>query len=374
LKFGQWIGLILLVLSLYQLWQVRQLVLILFMAIVLANGLELLVKRFQQLGLRRSYAVLLALGSLLLGMAIFTWAIIPPAIAQFRELGQLVPRGIEQLLVWVDRVTQSLDSRLLANLPSPRELIAQFQPIIEKALGGGFTIFYGSLGSLLSLLLLLALTVMLLADPLPYRQGFIRLFPAFYRPRINEVLYANEIALQRWLSGIALNMAIVGVVTWVGLLIFQIPLALSQGVLTGLLSFIPNFGLVLSAIPPIAIALLQAPWKGWLIVILFVGIQQLESHFLTPRLMRQQMSFLPGFTLLIQILLAIFFGFIGLCLAVPLSLIGQIWLREVVIRDILDPWRSQIPASLSVDPGLEDVPNVGLVSDKDEAAIEEELK
>jgi predicted PurR-regulated permease PerM len=289
--------------------------------------------------------------------AVFGWSIFPPAIVQFRELGRLVPQGIEQFLLWIDEISQRLDSRLMDNLPSPRQAIAQFQPVIAQLLGGGFNIFYGSLGSLLSLLLLLALTMMLLADPLPYRQGFIRLFPAFYRSRIDSVLHASEIALQRWLSGIAINMAIVGIATWLGLLIFQVPLALSQGVLAGLLSFIPNFGLALSAIPPIAIAWVQAPWKVWLVVILFAVILQLESQVLTPRLMRQQLSFLPGLTLLIQILLAVFFGFIGLCLAVPLSLIGQIWLREVVIRDILDSWRSpkgveEIIASNPSDPQI----------------------
>nr|MDJ0682310.1 AI-2E family transporter [Xenococcaceae cyanobacterium MO_167.B52] len=61
---------------------------------------------------------------------------------------------------------------------------------------------------------------------------------------------------------------------------------------------------------------------------------------LTPLIMARQVSLLPAFTLLAQVFFTTFFGFLGLFLALPLAVVGQIWFEEVVIRDILDNWGS----------------------------------
>jgi predicted PurR-regulated permease PerM len=98
-----------------------------------------------------------------------------------------------------------------------------------------------------------------------------------------------------------------------------------------------------------AIALIEAPWKSLAVLILYIAIQQVESNLLTPIVMAQQVSLLPAVTLLAQLFFATFFGFLGLFLALPLTVVGQVWLKEVLIKDILDRWDdsppSQFPAS-----------------------------
>lgn len=114
----------------------------------------------------------------------------------------------------------------------------------------------------------------------------------------------------------------------IGLWILGIPLAFANGLLTGLLAFIPNLGPFISVIPSAAIALLKAPWKAIAVVVLYVVIQQIESNILTPLVMKKQASLLPATTLLSQVVFAAFFGFLGLLLALPLTLIIQQWLDE----------------------------------------------
>ena len=123
-----------------------------------------------------------------------------------------------------------------------------------------------------------------------------------------------------------------------GLFVLGIPLPLAQAALAGILTFIPNVGPVLSVIPPMAIALLDAPWKSLAVLGLYVGIQQLETNVLTPIVMAQQVSLLPAVTLLSQVFFATFFGLLGLVLALPLTVVAQIWLKEVLIKDNLDNW------------------------------------
>ena len=339
MNFGTWIGLVVFFISLYILWQIKQLLLLLFTAIVLATSLNILVKSFQKRGIKRATAVFLSMLTLIVVAASFIWIVVPPFIDQFQALGQLVPKGIEKLDIWLDLLSERLDPRIINFLPDTEDLNKQLQPLIQQFLGGGLTIFYGSLGVLVGILLLLAISLMLLADPDSYRRGFTRLFPSFYRHRVDEILDLCRIGLEGWLVGILFNMVVIAVLSFICLLILGIPLALSQAMLAGVMTFIPNVGPTLSVLSPMAIALIEAPWKSVAILILYIIIQQIESNILTPIVMAQQVSLLPAVTLLSQLFFATFFGFLGLLLSLPLTVVGQIWFKEVIIKDVLDNWK-----------------------------------
>ena len=338
MNFGSWIGFVTFFLSLFLLWQIRQLLLLIFTAVVIATSLNILVNKFCRLGLRRGYGVALAIVLLAAVGLLFFQLVVPPFVSQFQELAALVPLAIERLNDWVDVLSSNLDPETITYLPDTEEITEQIQPLIEQFLGGGISFFYSSFGTLLSSLFLLALSLMLLADPTSYRLAFIRLFPAFYRRRVDDILLLCDRCLRGWLVGIIFNMLIITVLSFIGLLILRIPLALAQAVLAGALTFIPNIGPTLSVLPPMAIALLTAPWKSVAVLIFYVIVQQLESNILTPLIMSQRVSLLPAITLLSQIFFATFFGFLGLLIALPLTVVGQVWVKEVLIKDILDRW------------------------------------
>ncbi|MGC1396315.1 MAG: AI-2E family transporter, partial [Coleofasciculaceae cyanobacterium] len=337
-NLGKWIGIFALILSLYILWQLRQAILLIFTAIVIANALNILVQRFHRSGMKRGFAVLLSIFLMLCILVGFFFLIVPPFADQFQELSQLLPTGINQLSAWVDVLKERISPRLLEYLPSVDQLVQQLQPIVNRMLGGGFSLVSNSLGLVVNILLVLILTLMLLADPAPYRKSFVRLFPSFYRRRVDTILGQCEVALRGWLVGILFNMFVIASLSFLGLLALGIPLALAQAALAGILTFIPNIGPALSVVPPIAIALIDEPWKAIAVLILYVLIQQIETNLLTPYVMAQQVSLLPAVTLMSQVFFATFFGFLGLLLALPLTVIGQVWLKEVVVKDILDQW------------------------------------
>lgn len=357
MSFGKWIGFIALVISLYVLWEIRQIVLLLFTAVILADALNILVNKLQNLAhklakkygwydwkLKRGYAILLTIGLSIVVFLIFFWLIIPPFATQFRQLAVQVPQGIERLNIWIDgwiiQLEQRLSFDLSQSLPDLNQLTVQLPPLFNKLVGQGWTFFSNSLVVILNILLLLILTLMLLADPQPYRQGFIRLVPSFYRRRMDEILKLCDRALQGWLIGILFNMLVISVLSFLGLLALRIPLALAQAMLAGILTFIPNIGPALSVVPPIAISLLEEPWKAWAVLVIYFLIQQIETNLLTPFVMAQQVSLLPAITLLSQVFFASLFGFFGLFLALPLTVVGQVLLKEVLIKDILDKWET----------------------------------
>ena len=341
MKFGQWLGLIVLAISLFVAWQIRQLLLMAFAAILLATSLNQLARMLRhRLHLKKGFAILGALVIFLLAITTFSWLIVPPLVTQFREIAiDKLPRLFALSADWRNQLGRYLPAELITAIPDITALQEQAQPIGKFLLGGSFAVFSSSLTVILNLLLLLVLTIMLLVQPESYRKVFVSLFPQFYRRRISHILDECEVSLGKWVIGAAISMLAVALMSTVGLRALNIPYPLAQGVLAGLLNFIPNLGPTLSVVLPMGLALLDDPWKPLLVLVLYFFIQQVESSLLTPYIMAQQVSLLPALTLLAQVFFASSFGFLGLLLALPLSVVFKIWFNAVVIEDVLNHWR-----------------------------------
>jgi predicted PurR-regulated permease PerM len=114
-----------------------------------------------------------------------------------------------------------------------------------------------------------------------------------------------------------------------------VPFAGALGIITGLFSFVPNFGPLVSLIPIIAVAIVNTPDKIGLIIVVFYVLQFILGNLITPLLLGQEINLPPAIILLSQIIAGIFFGFLGLLLAVPLAAILVLLIREIYIKDIL---------------------------------------
>lgn len=350
MKFGQWLGLIAVLISLYILWEIRQVLLLVFLAIVLATTLNRIVRRLKRSGTKRGLAAAIAIGLFLTLFVFCIGLIVPPLVNQFQQLIQLVPQGFERFRAWLIVIQTQIPGSVLQYLPRVDQFIQQTQLFTSWVFNNFFLLFSNAFSTLLSLLLVFVLTIMFLVNPTPYRRGLMLLFPAFYRKRVNEILSLCEVSLVGWIRGILINMTVIGMVSGIGLWLLGVPLPLANAALAGLLEAIPNIGPTLSAIPPMAIALLEAPWKAGAVLLFYLVIQQLEQFLLVPYVMATQVALLPAVTLLSQVIFAIFFGFLGLLLAIPLMIVGQIWIREVLVEDILNPWQHPVQAPRSLEP------------------------
>ncbi len=338
---GQWLGLFALGLSLYILWQIRQMLLLIFAAIVLATALNKLARKIQsKLKFSRTQGVFAAIVIFFVILGGFFILVVPPFISQFQELTTTkFPEIFQSANRWSNQIRAVIPAALIPYLPDLNDLNRQIQPIIQSMAGRSIAIFSSSLGVILNLLFVVILTIMFLAQPTAYRRTFISLFPSFYRRRIDSILAECEVSLGKWFAGALLSMVVVAILSLIGLLSLGIPLALAQAILAGLFNFIPNVGPTLSIIIPMSIALLDEPWKAVAIFIIYFLIQQFESNFLTPYIMAQQVSLLPAMTLIAQVFFTTLFGFLGLLLALPMTVVGKIWINAILIEDVLDRWQ-----------------------------------
>jgi predicted PurR-regulated permease PerM len=130
-------------------------------------------------------------------------------------------------------------------------------------------------------------------------------------------------------------MLFIGVLTWIGLSIIGVPLALTLGLIAGLLSFIPNFGPILSAVPAILLAFIDSPITAVYTAGLYILVQLIESNIATPLIERRTVELPPGLTIIFQLGLAVMVGGLGLVLATPLLAVIMVIVQMIYIQDIL---------------------------------------
>lgn len=340
MRIGQWVSVIAIVVSLYIVWEIRQVLLLVFAAVVFATILNRVVRSLQQIRIKRGIAI--AMTIFLLFIILFgLFAVIFPALAeQLQQLFDAIPRAITQMQRAYDWVEERIPGQFLQDSGAIENFARTLQSWAMGLVGNFFFLARNSVSAVLSFLLFVATTILLLVNPMPYRRVFTLAFPAFYRKRVDAILDECEVSLVGWIRGTLLAMLAIGTFSYIGLLILGVPLPLVNALLAGLLEFIPNIGPTLSVIPPTLLSFLDAPWKAIAVIILYLIIQQFESLVLVPLLMQREVSLLPLFTILAVVVFSIFFGFLGLFLAVPLLIVLQIWLKEVLVNDVLNKWQS----------------------------------
>jgi predicted PurR-regulated permease PerM len=337
--FSSFAGAIALIIAIYILWQIRFILLLTFASVALATAINYLVRYLMKLGVKkRGTSIVLSLTLLLLLLIGFTLLIIPPFIDQVQDSLYLLPQAVDQITIWLTWLQGRVPEQLVGEIQKLENVTRNLPNFMTQLFSNFYAVFSGSLGAAINILLVIVVTLMLLVSPHPYVRLFLAFFPSFYRRRAAQIIKKCERALGGWTQGILFNMLVISLLSWLGLSVLGVQLPLANALLAGLLTFIPNLGAVLSCIPPIILAVIDAPWKAVAVLILYFLIQQAESNVLTPLVMKQQVSLLPAVTLLAQATFAIFFGFIGLFLALPLTVVSQVWIEEILIKDILSNW------------------------------------
>ena len=132
-------------------------------------------------------------------------------------------------------------------------------------------------------------------------------------------------------------MVAVGVITWIGLLLLGVPLALGLAFVAFLLEFVPVVGPIVAAIPAILVGLAESPTLGLWVALLYIGIQQIEGFVLLPLLQRWAVHLPPAMSLIGIIAFGVLFGWIGVLLATPLMVATTVWVRDIYLESILEP-------------------------------------
>lgn len=340
------IGLILLAIMLLLLvYFTIDVLLLIFSAVLIAIFLRgLAIPVASRLRIGEGWAVILVSMLLVLVLAGGISMLAPSVAEQVQILRIKLPESAREVTQYIDQF--GWGQAITRSLPTPDEIKEKIDAgQIISGVGGVFSSTVGAVGNFFVVVLL---AIYIAAEPKLYSNGFVRLFPVPSRRRVKDVLDNAGETLGWWLIGKIASMVFIGLLTWVGLSIMGVPLALTLGLIAGLLSFIPNFGPIMSAVPAVLLAFIYSPITAAYVIALFIGVQLIESNLVTPFIERKTVELPPALTIIFQLVFAITLGSLGLILATPLLAMLMIFIQMIYLEDILgdrEPAAADLPTS-----------------------------
>jgi len=298
------------------------------LSIILSAPVNYLARR----GLPRTWGVLAVIAALVAMLWLFGLALVPAVETQSRQFAEAFPTLLEEALALANRLqsffglgTQiGLDPESLSGVT--REFLTG--STVSTAAGVGLTA-----ATVVSLgVVVFISTIYLVIRPEPWVNGFVSLFPAGWRQRTREVLQALYQTEQRWFLGQLSAMTFIAVFWALSLSLIGVPFALLLGIFSGLISFVPYLGALISVVLPVLLALVSDPFSAVWVILAFIVIQQIEGNLLQPIVMSRAVDLHPALVVFALLVMGTLFGLIGIFLAVPLVAALQVLVRELWVQ------------------------------------------
>jgi predicted PurR-regulated permease PerM len=321
------------------LYQVRTVVMLVYVSALLAIGLAPIVRAVERqkilpVGTRRFprwLAILTLYLTLLITLVGLGFAVVPPLVKQGQALWTRLPdlfaRG-QQFLVERGLIDHEL-TMSEALQKAPTGVLGAGGDAVTTVVGAVF----GLAGGVFGVVTILILTFYMLVESDTIFRRFVRLFPVEQRLRVATVSSDISVKVSAWLGGQLLLGAIIGTTATIGLWLLGVPYFFVLGLLAGIGELIPMVGPILSAIPAIIVALTVSPGMALGVGAFFLAQQQFENHLLVPKLMERQVG-VSAVTVIIALLVGgSLLGIVGALLAVPTAAVLQVIFDELTPDD-----------------------------------------
>ncbi|OGF61885.1 hypothetical protein A2926_00670 [Candidatus Giovannonibacteria bacterium RIFCSPLOWO2_01_FULL_44_40] len=324
----------LLVILLWALWVLRDIIAVILISIVIASAIEPANHFFARFRVPRVLSVVLIYLSAFLLFSLIFYLVVPPLFGDILDFVNTLPSYIEQVLG-----PQSPLFLLLPELPGAltdflTSLALSLERSIPAVTSGLFSAGASVFGGVLSFVLLIVISFYLSVQEHGI-ENFLRIItPLEHEFYILDLWRRSQRKIGRWLQGQILLGVLVGVIVFLGLTILDVKYAILLAILTATFEVIPVFGPIMAAIPAIAIALIQSPLLGLLVLGLYFVVQQFENHLIYPLVVRKTVGVPPLLVVLSLVIGGTLGGFFGLVLAVPAAAVLVEFLNDVSERRV----------------------------------------
>ena len=314
-------------------WLVTYLVDILLrilIALILATGLNPLVKQFQRRRVPASVAVLIIYLFLLLALFGFGALVVPPVVDQTQDVIRSIPRYEQQMFVTI----RDLQERFPFLSPLDQQLATGMQ-----GFGGQFGMVLGQAtqvlsvaasigGGVLTAVLVLLIAFYFLIDGDHILGYLLSFLPPHRRIRARHIADRMGERMGGWLLGQIVLCLAIGVFCYIGLRIIGVPGAVALAVVAGFGEIVPMLGPIISAVPAIGLGLTQSPGHAVAVAVLYLVVQQLENNVLVPRIMGQALQLHPLAVIVSLLVGGALLGIVGAIVAIPVAAALAVLLEE----------------------------------------------
>ena len=311
------------------LWVLRDIVLIVVTAVVIASAMEPAIRFITRWRVHRILAVILIyvlMASVFLSILL---VFVPPLLGDAADFLSRLPETLSGfnlneathgLLPWGNVGYQISSADLLRNISTT----------LADTTGGVFTTVSAFFGGLASFVLIVVFSFYFSVQETGV-DDFLRVVtPIKEQTYVLHLWKRSQEKIGKWMQGQLMLGAIVGILLYLGLTILGIPNALLLAVIAGLFELIPVFGQILAAIPALAIAFSDGGLTALLLVAgLYIVVQQFEAHLIYPVVVKKVVGVPPLLVILALIVGAKLAGFLGILLSVPIAAAIQEFVSDI---------------------------------------------
>lgn len=296
---------------------------LILIAFIFSTALSPFVEKIEKRGLPRTAAVTIVY--IISGFLVFLLfrAIVPTVIEQVNTIAGNQESYIESINRLLERVPESIKENTNQYLSDISGRVK------EVSLSGLLSGVLGFFSGLIGLITILVLMFYVLLDKDGVEKVLVKYMPDNYKRRGFRVFKKIKKNMSAWLRGQIFLSFIVGLVTYIGLLIIGADFALSLAVFAAFMELIPYIGPVISGSAAVIITFVDSPIKALYVIILFVLVQLAENNFLVPQVMKKSVGLSPVFTIISLIIGAKLFGILGAILAIPVAAALSVVVEEI---------------------------------------------
>lgn len=305
-------------------YYLRDIVLVVLLAIIIASAVEPGTQWFLRRRVPRILAVLLIYFSAVMFMVGAFYFLFLPLLNQSATFLSTLPGYLGELQVWnplQDSALFSSDSAVqgFSKNFSLAQIVDQINTTVASLSNGLFTTASTIFGGVLSLILVIVLSFYLSVES-DGVTNFLRIVtPAKNEKYVISLWKRSQHKIGLWMQGQVILAVIVAMLVFLGLTLLRVENALLLAVLAGIFEIIPIFGPILAAIPAVTLALVTDGMTSALLVIgLYIIIQQFENQLIYPLVVRKIVGVPPLVSILALIIGGKLAGFVGLLISVPI--------------------------------------------------------
>ncbi len=305
---------ILFVLLVALLYFLRDLVLVILTAVVIASSIEPMTRWFTRHKVPRLVAVITIYATAFIFIAGLFFLMIPPLLDEASGLLSTAPQYFDNI---------QIKAPVGGNLTSPfslSEFITEFRDSITGATGSILQTVSAIFGGALNFFLIIILSFYLAVQEFGI-SNFLRIItPVTQEKYVIGLWKRSQAKIGLWMQGQLLLGLLIGVLVYLGLTILGIKFAFLFALLAALMELIPLFGPVIAAIPAIIVGFVDGgATLGLIVTGFYVIIQQFENHLIYPLVVKKVVGVPPLLVILALIIGAKLAGFLGIILSVPIA-------------------------------------------------------
>lgn len=316
-------------------YYLRDIVLVVLLAVVIASAVEPGTQWFLRIGVPRILAVLFLYSSAVMVLVGLFYFLFLPLLNQSAAFLSTLPGYLGELQVWNPLQNSELLSSSSAvegfsKTFSLTQIVEQINTTISNLSNGFFTTASTIFGGILSFLLVIVLSFYLSVES-DGVTNFLRIVtPAKNENYIVGLWKRSQHKIGLWMQGQVILAVIIAMLVFLGLTLLRVENALLLSVLAGLFEIIPIFGPILAAIPAVTLALVTSGMTTALLVIgLYIIVQQFENQLIYPLVVRKIVGIPPLISILALLIGGKLAGFVGLLISVPLATMLIEFLNDV---------------------------------------------